>query len=41
MLLSYRESGVKALRIVIALNSITLASHVTSVLVDQGEFRDG
>ena len=34
MLLSYRESRVKALRIVIALNSITLACHVTSVLVD-------
>ena len=38
MLLSYRESGVNALRIVIALNSSTLACHVTSVLVDVANF---
>ena len=38
MLLSYRESGVNALRIVTALNSFTLACHVTSVLVDVANF---
>ena len=38
MLLSYRESGVNALRNVTALNSFSLACHPTSVLVDVANF---
>ena len=38
MLLSYRESGVNALRIVTALNSFSLACHPASVLVDVANF---